>query len=111
MHTIRIMTLADFGTQSPLRRNGEPWIMTVPAVSTTHIQQSDVVKLDNMSWPMMGDLETGWLLRLGPDVDAGFKDCSQAMRELLNAFRARGFEYLRLDADGEKLSDMRTFNW
>lgn len=105
------MTSADFKSLHKPDVPGATWVMTVPVVSTVHIKHSDAEKLDSMDWPVVGDLGTGWLLRLVPNADTAFNSCSRAMREMLEAFKAMGFDYLRLDADGVRLTDLQTFNW
>lgn len=109
--------LSAYPQQFP-RDTSKPWIMAVPVVSTVHIPASDRARLLDESAD--GDIlatingESGHIVILDDiDDDGGayaWASYSPEFLTLLSAFRAKGYSYLRLDADGDVIDGWQTFD-
>lgn len=108
------MKTTDFGPHhslNPYIPGKTPRIMIAPVISTEHIQREDDLLLYNADYPMMARLEPGYLLRVSEDFAVDFEGYSDAFLHLLETFQHLGFEYLRLDPDGDVLDDLPRFKW
>lgn len=109
--------LANYPAQTS-RSTSQPWIMSVPVVSTVHIPASDRARL--LDEYADGDVlatingESGHILNLDDiaedDGENAWSAYSPEFRTLLCAFRDKGYSYLRLDADGDRIDGWQTFD-
>lgn len=106
--------LSQYPNQSS-RSTKTPWIMTVPVVSTIHITGSDRQQLadywDRSDGDVLACIEggTGHILTLDDNQGDDWSAYSADFRALLSAFAAKGYSYLRLDADGDVIDGWPTF--
>ena len=98
------------------------WIMAVPVISTGHITADDAERLDRQNETgrpggLMGVLNQGcgYLLHLSetdPDaLAAEWPGYSPHFHALLRHLVAAGFQYVRLDGEGDTLPTLPTFDW
>lgn len=92
--------------------------MVVPCVSTIHIPKEDGKRLvEEGGLPNEGPLFTrydngGHIIALCDEYDpSDWAQYSQEMRDLTEAFHTHGYRFLRLDAEGDIIKGLRTFDW
>lgn len=106
------MKTSDFLCQKTA--NSELWLMRIPVISTTHMQERDDTSLlddDIGNGPVMALLHPGYLLCIDDLTEWTGLGYSDAFLHLLETFHRLGFHYLRLDPDGATLDDLPTFDW
>jgi hypothetical protein len=99
------------------------WIMKAPVISTAHITITDdkVLACQTCEYGLvMAILQPGYLLHISGYLlhisdlhdDADFpKGISAELKDLCLKFAAIGYDYLRLDPDGDILEDLPQFDW
>lgn len=94
------------------RDTSSPWIMCIPVVSTVHIPASDRARLldESANGEVLATIngESGHILMLD-DLEA-WEDYSPEFLNLLQGFQDKGFNYLRLDADGDEIEGWQQFD-
>jgi len=97
----------------------EKFYLAVPVVSTTHVQVEDMKRFyDGFSscW-VLGD-DCGVIFWWSCDADDEELDddfpadeFSEAFRHMIRSFRDLGYNYLRLDSDGDEVTGLPVFEW
>lgn len=93
-------------------------IMQVPHLSTAHITAEDGAQLRlNLSRDSLAIIENGFghILHFEPEtIEEDFSNAtgfSRKFRDVLHYLGTAGFEYVRLDPDGDTLPGLPTFDW
>ena len=90
------------------------WIMQVPVLSTRHITPDLAELLNNLgSSPAPWDqevigIEGGWLLYVGSNEAT---DVPEVLAPLFAWTASLGYEWLRLDQDGDVIADLPAYDW
>lgn len=90
------------------------WIMQAPVISTGHITKELNEELGqysrvNAPWGQeVVDIEGGWLLYVGANEAT---DVPEVLAPLFAWTASLGYEWLRLDQDGDVIAGLPTYNW
>ena len=90
------------------------WIMQVPVISTGHFPKEDCDLLfadEPMMHSTSFDPPSVLLAIEDPEDNLPWDKLSITTRGLIKSFHELGYRYLRLDRDGDTISDRTTFNW
>lgn len=95
---------------APKTRKKSLWIMSVPVITTAHFTQDDA---DRIYANAVVASKDGQMAILFIDEDDDYKDFGLSTKGIavLKKFRKLGYHYLRLDADGEKVEGLKTYEW
>jgi hypothetical protein len=95
-----------------VRRPGSGWIMEIPVISTVHIPRAVFDNLEDiMQAAYMGEINgLGALLAVDSSDDQEPSDSPELDALLLYVAR-KGYNYVRLDRDGDRIGDLPQFSW
>lgn len=103
------------------RASQDHWCMVVPVISTGHITAEDAQQLDHDAAsghpsPVMGALcnECGWLLSIDDDlveIPDQWPGYSPQFHHVIKTFHTLGYQYLRLDSEGDTVPGLPEFEW
>lgn len=92
------------------------WVMRVPVISTAHITPAVGQELHELlpgeefyDTPCMGGAHGSMLYCA--DTDNLPEDAPQCLRDVLAWARGEGFDWVRLDADGDSIDGLPEFAW
>lgn len=90
------------------------WLMHVPVISTGHVSREDSdALLDGGGSLVMAQLDggEGGVILCLDDLEDVEENYSLQLFQLLSAFQDLGYDYLRLDPDGDRVKGLRWFDW
>jgi hypothetical protein len=86
----------------------------VPRISTGHVSKATAEQLDRgdhlNAWTIVAPYEHGWFLYAQPEDCRGDGTPTELCRIMDWAIRL-GFNWIRLDADGDHIDDLESFDW
>jgi hypothetical protein len=91
----------------------EPVMFKYWDVSTSHISKEDSYHLDSLNCPVFSmKVGVGYIIPIYPnDPVESYKDFSPEFCALIIWAVRMKADYIRLDRDGTKYSDLKTFDW
>lgn len=97
--------------------DGDHWVMHCPVLSTAHLQQQTVWRLEiikdgfNEFGTRGFNYPEGVMFRCGDDPDLDSKDLPEDLRTCIAWARARHYVWIRFDCDGDEIAGLPQYEW
>lgn len=88
------------------------WMVSVPVISTHHLSQETgtVTLAKGFPWLPVAEYDTGFFVKVDKQ-ECRFQEYPEDLRQVMRWAAALGFDWIRIDADGDDADGLPVYEW